>query len=97
MKAKKALKKLDRVEELLSDVVDRYAAGDHVVHEFLDTAIAAIDSAKKTLAPAVSQDSGKKPPTKSAKVAAAAKKAAAPAPKRRPNGADSARHMTKTA
>ena len=69
MKAKKALKKLDEVEQLLTNVIDRYTAGDHVVHEFLDTAIASVASAKKTLAPAVSQSSSKKPPTKSAKAA----------------------------
>ena len=95
MKLKKALKKLNRVDELLSDIADRYAAGDHVVHDFLDSAMAAVANAKETLATAVSDASSKRPPTKAAKTAGSAKKGSAP--KRKPNGADSGRQLTRTA
>ena len=91
MKPKKALKKLTRAEELLSDVVDRFAAHDHVVHQYLDTAIASLTSAKESLDGGASA-ARKKP---AAKAASAAKKGNAA--KRKPNGAASGRHISKTA
>jgi len=100
MKAKKVLKKLTRVEQLLSNVVDRYAAGDHVVHGFLDSAIASVENAKRTLDTATSDGSAKKPPLKAGKNSsgktAAVKKGSA-ASKRKPNGAEAARPLSRTA
>ena len=49
MKAKKALKRLIRVEALLSNVIDQYAAGDHEVRELLDSAKESVVRAKKTV------------------------------------------------
>jgi hypothetical protein len=98
MKAKKVLKKLTKVEELLSNVADRYAAGDHVVHGFLDSAIASVVNAKKTLDTAASDGAAKKPPVKAAKTgkATGVRKGNATA-KRKPNGADTGRPLSRTA
>ena len=95
MKAKKALKKLVKAEELLSIVNDRYAANDHVVHQFLDAAIGSVTSAKETLDSGAANGSAKKPPIKAAKTANARKATAAS--KRKANGAEAARPMSKTA
>jgi hypothetical protein len=38
MKAKKALKRLTRVEALLSNVLDQYVAIEHRIEELLDSA-----------------------------------------------------------
>jgi hypothetical protein len=46
MKAKKALKKLKRVETLLSNVIDQYAANERGVRELLDFAKASVVRAK---------------------------------------------------
>jgi hypothetical protein len=93
MKAKKALKRLAKVELLLSAVIDRYSTGDHVVHGFLDSASASLASARQKLD---AEASAKKPPAKSAKSRATAKNRNGAA-RRKPNGADSGRHLTKTA
>ena len=62
MKAKKAAKRLTRVEMLLSNVIDQYAASQDSVRELLDSARASVIQAKD----AVSQQSApaKKPPVK---------------------------------
>jgi DNA replication initiation complex subunit (GINS family) len=61
MKPKKALKKLTKTEELLSDVIDRYAARDHTLHAHLDTAITSVRSAKESLDGETSSRSAKTP------------------------------------
>jgi hypothetical protein len=65
MKAKKAVKRLTRVEALLSNVIDGFAAGERAVKELLGNAKAAVVRARKTVnvktaAPAAE----KKPPVK---------------------------------
>jgi hypothetical protein len=50
MKAKKAVKRLDRVESLLSGIIDKYAAaGDHRLQELLMVAKRSVVHAKDTL------------------------------------------------
>ena len=46
MKAKKAFKRLERVEALLSNVIDQYAANDGSIRELLDSARASVRRAK---------------------------------------------------
>jgi hypothetical protein len=92
MKAKKALKRLTKVEQLLSTVIERYPAGDHVVHGFLDSASASVASARQKLDTAAS---AKKPLAKSAKSRAAKNRNGAA--RRKPNGAESGRQLSKTA
>jgi len=65
MKAKKAVKRLNRVEALLSNVIDGFAAGERAIKELLDSAKAAVIRARKTVSvkttpPAIE----KKPPVK---------------------------------
>lgn len=61
MKAKKALKRLNRVETLLSRVIDQYAGSGRDLRELLDVAKASVVRAKKTVeVKAVA----KKPPVK---------------------------------
>ena len=62
MKAKKALKRLIRVEALLSKVLKQYAASDHRVRELLDFAKASVVSAKKTMSLRASRGSARKLP-----------------------------------
>ena len=66
MKAKKALKRLIRVEALLSNVLKQYAASDHRVRELLDSAKASVVSAKKTMSLRVSPGPAKKLPAQAA-------------------------------
>jgi len=50
MKVKKAVKRLDRVESLLSGIIDKYdAAGDHRLQELLMAAKESVVHAKETL------------------------------------------------
>jgi hypothetical protein len=46
MKANKALKRLTHVEDLISDVIDRYSAGASDIRENLQSAKAAVGRAK---------------------------------------------------
>ena len=62
MKAKKALKRLTRVEALLSNVLEQYAASDHRVRELLDSAKASVVSAKKTMSLRASSGAARKLP-----------------------------------
>ena len=50
MKAKKAMKRLHRVETLLGTVIDQYDGGTRVVHNLLDAARASVASATQALA-----------------------------------------------
>ena len=50
MKAKKAMKRLHRVETLLGNVIDQYEAGTPEVHELLDAARTSVASATEALA-----------------------------------------------
>jgi hypothetical protein len=60
MKAKKAIKRLHRVETLLGSVIEQYDAGAREVHELLDAARSSVASATQALAPSPA----KKPPAK---------------------------------
>ena len=83
MKAKKALKRLTRVETLLTDVIDQYAGSEGNIRELLDSAKASVIRAKKTVNVKGSTKAEKKPPVKagSSKSRVAGKKAPA-APKK---------------
>jgi len=74
MKAHKALKRLAKIEELISDVAERYSSGASHIRHALHEARAVIGRVKE----AVSSEAATHPPAKRKK--AAAKKAAAPAP-----------------
>jgi hypothetical protein len=50
MKAKKAIKRLQRVELLLGTVIDEFAAGTPEVRDLLNTARAGVESATKAVA-----------------------------------------------
>ena len=67
MKAKKALKRLARVEALLSDVMDRYASSEQDLKDLLGEAKASVARAKQTLNVKASSTAAKKPPAKAEK------------------------------
>ena len=65
MKSKKALKRLKKVEAILSNVIDQLAASANGVREKLGSAVASVVSAKESmLAP---PKAAKKPPVKATK------------------------------
>jgi len=67
MKAKKALKRLVKAEEILSNVIDQYA-GQTSVKELLGTAKASVARAKAAVdSKAVAAKAAKKPPAKAEK------------------------------
>lgn len=108
MKAKKALKRLTRVETLLTDVIDQYTGSRRDVRELLDDAKASVVRAKKTVNVKPSARSGKEPPVKPGnsksqittegrkKLSSAAIKQSAVA-KRKGIGAVTGRSLSKTA
>ena len=63
MKTKKALKRLSRVEELLSDVIGQYAENGSDVKELLASAKASVVRAKETVDVKAAK-AAKKPPVK---------------------------------
>jgi hypothetical protein len=66
MKAKKALKRLTKVETLLAGVIDQYPGSTGNVRELLDNAKASVGRAKKTVNVKASPKTAKKPPVKAA-------------------------------
>jgi len=60
MKARKAIKRLQRVETLLGNVIDQYDSGTKEVKDLLDAARSSVASATKALA----DTPVKKPPAK---------------------------------
>ena len=64
MKAKKALKGSNKVEVLLSQVIDQFSAGSASLGELLGSAKAAVVRAQKAVNPQLSARTGKKPPQK---------------------------------
>jgi len=60
MKAKKAMKRLHRIETLLGTVIDQYDPGTLEVHDLLDAARTSVASATQALA----ASPAKKPPAK---------------------------------
>ena len=82
MKAKKAIKRLQRVDTLLGSVIDEYEAGTSGVHDILGAARSEIASASQTLAalpvgkaPAKADSARKRPPVAAKKRGSAAKHA----------------------
>ena len=67
MKAKKAVKKLARVEALLSNVIDQYAGNGRNLRELLDSAKESIVRAKETVTQQASSKATKKPPAQAEK------------------------------
>ena len=64
MKVKKAVKRLDRVESLLSGIIDKYdAAGDHRLQELLMAAKESVVHAKETLHGHSASTATEKPPS----------------------------------
>src|SRR5215212_1831649 len=68
MKAKKAVKRLNKVEALLSNVIDGFAAGERAVKELLDSAKAAVVRARETVNIKTAPVVEKKPPVKARSV-----------------------------
>ena len=67
MKAKKAVKKLTRVEALLSNVIDQYTGNGRSVAELLDSAKESVIRAKERVSIQASSRAAKKPPAKAEK------------------------------
>lgn len=65
MKAKKAIKRLSKVESILSNVIDQFSAGDGL-RELLDSAKTSVVRAKKTVGLQESR-AARKPPAKAEK------------------------------
>ena len=64
MKAKKAFKRLNKVEALLSNVIDQFPGSKDGLRELLDSAKAAVVRAKKTVTSQLSNRTAKKPPVR---------------------------------
>jgi hypothetical protein len=79
MKTKKALKRLTRVEALLSEILKEYSRGEKLVRESLDAAKALVVRALESISPPKNPVAGKKSATRSKKSAVAAKKQIVPA------------------
>jgi hypothetical protein len=62
MKAKKALKRLNKVEALLSNVIDQFPGSRDGLRELLDSAKAAVVRAKETVTSQLSNRTAKKSP-----------------------------------
>jgi hypothetical protein len=68
MKAKKALKRLDKAEAILSNVIDQYSATESSVRDLLGTAKESVARAKAAVDNgAATSKTGKKPPAKAQK------------------------------
>jgi len=63
MKANKALKRLAKIEALISDVMERYSSAPHM-REVLQEAKAAVTRAKEAVSLQVSSGTAKNPPVK---------------------------------
>ena len=66
MKAKKALKRLNKVESILANVIDQFSVTDGL-RELLDSAKASIVRAKKTVNRQGSARAARKPPVRAEK------------------------------
>ena len=65
MKANKALKRLTKIEELMSDVTERYSAGAPSIREALQDAKDAVVRAKEAVRSHLSSEAALNPPVKS--------------------------------
>ena len=66
MKAKKAMKRLHRIETILGSVIDQYDGGTSEVHDLLDAASSSVASAAQALAASAAM----KPPAKAGRTRA---------------------------
>ena len=66
MKAKKALKRLAKIEALISDVTERYSSAPHI-REVLQDAKAAVTRAKEAVSLQASSGTATNPPAKHSK------------------------------
>ena len=64
MKVKKALRRLAKVEDLLTGLIDRYDGSKNGVRELLDTAKNSVTRARKSVNAKASSKTAKKPPAK---------------------------------
>ncbi len=64
MKAKKAVKRLNKVEALLSNIIDQFPASKQEFGELLDSAKAAVIRARETVNSQLSTSAAKKTPAK---------------------------------
>lgn len=62
MKARKAIKRLNKVESILSNVIDQFSESSNGLRELLDSAKTSIVRAKKTVGRQESTKVAKKPP-----------------------------------
>src|ERR1700733_13983037 len=85
MKANKALKRLAKIEALISDVSERYSAGAHHVREALHEAKAAVARVKTAVTSQATSGMAKtsKAPAKKRRLSAAGRKAIQEAARRR--------------
>ncbi|HLN01488.1 MAG TPA: hypothetical protein VK335_19525 [Bryobacteraceae bacterium] len=67
MKAKKAIKRLSKVESILANVIDQFSASDNGLRELLDSAKTSIVRAKKSVGLQESSKAAKKPPSRADK------------------------------
>jgi hypothetical protein len=64
MKAKKAIKRLSKVEALLSNVLDQFPGSKDGLQELLGSAKAAVVRAKRAVTSQLSSQTAKKPPVR---------------------------------
>lgn len=64
MKAKKALKRLNKVEALLTNVIDQFPSAEQEVGELLDSAKAAVIRARETVNSQLSTSPARKTPAR---------------------------------
>jgi hypothetical protein len=84
MKAKKAMKRLHRVETILGSVIDRYDGGTSEVHDLLDAARSSVASVARELAvSAATKPSAKAGRTRANRLSDAARKRLSVAAKKR--------------
>ena len=83
MKAKKAAKRLAKVEGLLSNVIEQYAENHSRVRELLDSARESVALAKKTVDVRAAKATGKAQQPKRRRFSAATRKKLSAAAKRR--------------
>lgn len=67
MKAKKAMKRLSKVESILSTVIDQFSASKNGLRELLDSAKSSVIRARKSVGQQPSSRTAKKPPAKADK------------------------------
>jgi len=79
MKAKKAVKRLIRVEALLTEILKEYSKGERLVRESLDAAKASVVRAREAMSPPTAPLADKKKAKKAKPPAVAAEKQVAPA------------------